>query len=296
MVPCGVPSRIFPTQAPPDRTAAGTSVPDGGSSGELCSASKDGRDHSDGLKCTRDGDVSGRSPVHRTSNNCVGAPVGCEVTDSGQSDLASALEARTGPLCVDDFAQQMETESAAEDKERRPPSEAQLALGETEPLGGDSGLPRATSRAEKHPDALNPVQRGKAGTKLGPRIEEVSSEQRGAKEALLKTEREEEERGENLGGDEVFRYTEDEEAPDSAKRRHTLAMPVGWGVTKPVAEATGNGGTFKKVIWVNETVGEASVFFQFCIEGNRCSTAGVQLTSTWQYLLDKQFACITKVC
>ncbi|PFH32184.1 hypothetical protein BESB_021250 [Besnoitia besnoiti] len=68
---------------------------------------------------------------------------------------------------------------------------------------------------------------------------------------------EEEEDGEASGSleDDVFRYEEDVDAPDALKRRHTLDMPVGWGVRKPVAEATGNGGTFKKIVWVNEIVG-----------------------------------------
>ncbi|EPR59910.1 hypothetical protein TGDOM2_288670 [Toxoplasma gondii GAB2-2007-GAL-DOM2] len=54
--------------------------------------------------------------------------------------------------------------------------------------------------------------------------------------------------------EDMYRYHEEENASDAVKRRHTLEMPIGWGVRKPVAEATGSG-AFKKSVWVNETVG-----------------------------------------
>ncbi|CBZ51038.1 conserved hypothetical protein [Neospora caninum Liverpool] len=66
---------------------------------------------------------------------------------------------------------------------------------------------------------------------------------------------EEEDESSGSGEEDVYRYHEDEHASDAVKRRHTLEMPIGWGVRKPVAEATGNGGAFKKTVWVNEIVG-----------------------------------------
>ncbi|PHJ19998.1 hypothetical protein CSUI_006157 [Cystoisospora suis] len=268
VVPSGVASRICTTQASVDSTTPGKGASDGGSGSETCTASRSEKVNSERLRHTCDPGPGSCNLGHGDPNRCTEDSGTCGRTGSRQSDAASATEAPAGVQSLDDSGQPMGGGSTAEVKRRHSFAEAQMPCEETDPLEGSSSTPQATNRAAKPTDFPTSLQCGKVWTKAVPRVEEVSLAEHGAMAMAPKAERDEEERHEKFDVDDVFRYTEDEEASDSVKRRHTLEMPVGWGVTKPVAEATGSGGTFKKVIWVNETVGGIRRQV-YCLENTR---------------------------